>query len=106
MSDTGFLDFPQAARRLGVSLRLLRHAIRSGRVPAPPHGGATAKLPSDWFDSAKAAIEASPGAMRSGIAQKVPAFARYEGTSAWRKYPVRVRGYARFKAAARHATPG
>lgn len=29
---------------------------------------------------------------------KVPAFARYEGTSAWRKYRRRVRAYARFRA--------
>jgi hypothetical protein len=32
--------------------------------------------------------------------QKVPAFARYEGTSAWRKNRRRVREYARFRAAA------
>ena len=36
--------------------------------------------------------------------QKVPAFARYEGTSAWTKYRRRVREYARFKAAAKLAT--
>ena len=30
--------------------------------------------------------------------KKVPAFARYEGTSAWRKDRRRVRAYARFKA--------
>ena len=35
--------------------------------------------------------------------QKVSAFARYEGTSAWRKYPNRVREYARFRAAAKQA---
>ena len=32
--------------------------------------------------------------------QKVPPFARYEGTSAWRKYRRRAREYARFRAAA------
>lgn len=32
--------------------------------------------------------------------QKVPPFARYEGTSAWRKNRRRVREYARFRAAA------
>ncbi len=31
--------------------------------------------------------------------QKVPAFARYEGTSAWHKDRRRVRAYALFKAA-------
>ena len=35
--------------------------------------------------------------------QKVPAFARYEGTSAWKKYRRRVRAYARFRAAAKPA---
>jgi len=33
--------------------------------------------------------------------QKVPAFARYKGTSAWRKDRRRVREYARFRAAAK-----
>jgi hypothetical protein len=32
--------------------------------------------------------------------QKVPPFARYEGTSAWKKDRKRVRAYARFRAAA------
>ncbi len=31
--------------------------------------------------------------------QKVPAFARYKGTSAWRKDRRRVRAYALFRAA-------
>lgn len=38
---------------------------------------------------------------------KVPPFARYKGTSAWRKYKVRVKEYAAYraktKAAAAHA---
>ncbi len=43
--------------------------------------------------------------------QKVAPFARYEGTSAWRKNRRRVREYARFRAAADRAgqnpaTPG
>jgi hypothetical protein len=33
--------------------------------------------------------------------QKVPAFARYVGTSAWRKDRRRVREYAQFRAAAK-----
>ena len=32
--------------------------------------------------------------------QKVPPFARFKGTSAWRKYRRRAREYARFRAAA------
>ncbi len=35
---------------------------------------------------------------------KVPPFARYEGTSAWRKNRRRVREYARFRAAANRTT--
>ena len=34
---------------------------------------------------------------------KVPAFARFEETSAWKKYRGRARAYARFRAAARLA---
>ena len=30
---------------------------------------------------------------------KVPPFARYEGTSAWRKYPRKVKAYALYQAA-------
>ena len=30
---------------------------------------------------------------------KVPPFARYEGTSAWRKYPRKVKAYALYRAA-------
>ncbi len=35
---------------------------------------------------------------------KVPAFARYVGTSAWRKDRRRVRAYAQFLAAAKQAS--
>ena len=35
--------------------------------------------------------------------QKVPPFARYEGTSAWTKNRRRAREYARFRAAAKRA---
>ncbi len=97
MSDTNPLGFPQAARRLGVPVRILRQAIRAGRVPAPPQVGATAALPPEWLDAAQAAVKAQP--LRRSSGQKVPPFARYKGTSAWRKYTVRVRAYARFRAA-------
>ena len=50
------------------------------------------------------AVPSLPKAARFGSPrQKVPAFARYEGTSAWRKYPRRAREYARFRAAAKQA---
>ena len=38
--------------------------------------------------------------------QKVPAFARYQGTSAWKKYRLRARAYARVQAAERAAVKG
>jgi hypothetical protein len=100
MTDTSTLGFPEAARRLGVSLRVLRHAIRAGKVPAPKHSAATAKLTEAWFDSVLKAVDASPTALIRTSAHKVPPFARYEGTSAWRKYTNRVREYAAFRAAA------
>ena len=93
------IGFPEAARRLGVPLRVLRGAIRSGRIPAPPDQSAVAGIPATWVDSARAAVEASPKALIRASAQKVAPFARYEGTSAWRKYTNRVREFAHFQAA-------
>jgi hypothetical protein len=100
MSETSKLSFPEAARRFGVTVRVLRSAIRAGRLPAPPQLSATAILPAEWLASAQAAVAASPKALSQGTTQKVPAFARYKGTSVWRKYPARVREYARFCAMA------
>jgi hypothetical protein len=100
MNETSKLSFPEAARRFGVTIRVLRRAIRTGRLPAPPHLTATASLPAEWFASAQAAVAASPKALSQSTTQKTPAFARYEGTSAWRKYSNRVRDYARFRATA------
>ncbi len=100
MSDTSRLGFPDAARSLGVPVRVLRSAIRAGKIPAPPQAGATAVLPAAWLDSVRAAVAAQPKALARSLPQKVPAFARYEGTSAWRKYTKRVHEFYRFKAAA------
>jgi hypothetical protein len=100
MNETSKLGFPEAARRLGVTVVVLRRAIRTGRLPAPPDLSATATLPAEWLASAEAAAAASPKVLSRGTTQKTPAFARYEGTSAWRKYANRVRDYARFRAAA------
>ena len=100
MSDTPVLGLPEAARHLGVSVRALRHAIRTGALPAPTGLTATAALPAGWLESAQAASEASPKLFRSAAKQRVPAFARYEGTSAWRKYRNRVREFNTFQAAA------
>jgi hypothetical protein len=99
MSDTT-IGFPEAARRLGVPLRVLRQAIRTGKIPAPPNQAATASLPAAWLAGAEAAVNASPKALSRSFSQKVPPFARYEGTSAWRKYTNRVREYALFRAKA------
>jgi hypothetical protein len=99
MSDAGFVGFPEAARRLGVTVGVLRRAIRGGRVPAPPVVSAIARLPEDWLAGVKAAAAADPGVFVGTRRQKVAAFARYEGTSAWRKYANRVREHAHFVAA-------
>lgn len=40
---------------------------------------------------------------RKAARQKVPPFARYKGTSAWKKNRRRVRAYAAFRAAASQA---
>ncbi len=45
----------------------------------------------------------TPAPPRRPARQKVPAFARYEGTSAWHKDRRRMRAYARFKAAQKQA---
>ena len=94
MSNTSTLGLPEAARRLGVSLRVLRHAIRVGDIPAPANLPATVALSSEWLASAKATAEANPKALSRSFHQRVPAFARYEVTSAWHKHPNRVRAYA------------
>jgi hypothetical protein len=96
MNDT--VGFPEAARRLGVPLRVLRRAIRAGRLPAPPSLAATASIPADWLQSAETAAAASPKVLSRSAPQKIPAFARYKGTSAWRKYTNRVQAYATFQA--------
>ncbi len=100
MTDTSPLGLPEAARRLGVPVRVLRHAMRTGKVPAPARVTATITLSAEWLASVEAAVAASPNALGRSFTQKVPPFARYRGTSAWRKYTNRVREYTRFYAAA------
>ena len=100
MSDTSFIGLPEAARRLGVSVRVLRRSIRSGHIPAPPGLTAVTPLTAEWLSRAQAEVAASPGLFSAARKQKIPAFARYEGTSAWHKYRRRVRAYARFRDAA------
>jgi len=91
--------FPEAAARLGVSLRVLRHAIRAGKIPAPAENSAVARLSPEWLAGAQEAAEKNPAALNRAFTQKIPPFARYAGTSAWRKYAVRVRAHAHFQAA-------
>ncbi len=100
MSDTTPIGLPAAARHLGVPVRVLRRAIRAGKIPAPAKLTATSSLSPEWLSSAEAAVKASPNALSRAPRQKVPAYARYEGTSAWHKHRVRVRAYARFRAEA------
>ncbi len=91
------LNFPAAARHLGVPVRVLRRAIRTGKIQAPANLNALSHLSQDWLASAQAAVTASPKVL-SVFPQRVPAFARYEGTSAFRKYPTRVREFNAHKA--------
>ena len=99
MSDISNFGLPEAAHHLGVPVRVLRRAIRAGTIPAPAGLTATSTLSAEWLESAKATLEASPKAFSSTAPQRVPAFARYEGTSAWRKYAKRVREYNHYRAA-------
>ncbi len=99
MSDTATIGLPEAARRLGITVRALRQAMRAGKVPAPAHLTATTPLTLEWLKSVYAAADARPDAFGQAVRQKVPAFARFEGTSAWRQYHNRAREYARFTAA-------
>lgn len=49
----------------------------------------------------------APAASRYGTPrQKVPPFARFKGTSAWKKYSRRAREYALFRAASGQAAQG
>ena len=98
MSDTTQIGLPEAARHLGVTIRVLRRAIRAGALPSPGPMAATAVLYPEWVAGARQAAKAAPKSLRRGGKQKVPAFARYEGTSAWRKYTNRVRAFNAFRA--------
>ncbi len=100
MSDTQF-NLQSAAQRLGVPVRSLRTAIRAGKLPAPPSLAATAAVPADWFAGVRSTLETSHDAVRNLRPRKVPAFARFEGTSFYTKFRVRARAYRAFKAASR-----
>ena len=91
------LSLPAAASHLGVPVRVLRRAIRMGNIPAPATLNALSLLSQEWFASVQLAVAANPKALKV-YPQKVPAFARYEGTSCFRKYPNRVREYNAHKA--------
>lgn len=97
MNDTIMFGFPEAAARLGMPLRVLRKAIRAGRLPAPANNTATAILSAEWLSSVEAKIKAEPSALNRIVSQKVAPFARYEGTSCWRKYPNRVNDFYAFQ---------
>jgi hypothetical protein len=103
MTETTTFGLSEAARRLGVPIRVLRRAMRDGRIPAPARLTATVSLSAEWLSAVQAAAAASPKALSRNNQQKVPAFARYKGTSAWHKYRVRVREYADFRAKANQA---
>ena len=91
------LSLPDAASHLGVPVRVLRRAIRLGTIPAPANLNALSLLSKEWLDSVHSAVAANPKALKV-FPQKVPAFARYVGTSCFRKYPNRVREFNANKA--------
>jgi hypothetical protein len=103
MTETTAISLPEAARHFGVSVRQLRLAIWKGRIPSPGDVTATTLLTSEWVGSVEKALEAEPQAFTGLFRQKEPAFARFEGTSAWQKYGHRAREYAKFKTGLRHA---
>jgi hypothetical protein len=102
MSETP-LNLHDAALRLGVPVRTLRHAIRAGKLPAPPSLSASAAVPADWLANIRSTLEASHDPVRNLRRPKVPAFARFEGTSFFTKFRVRARAYRRFRAGAQNA---
>ncbi len=97
MSDSITISLHEAAHQLDLPVRVLRRAIRSGAVTASGKLGATAPVPVEWLANVQTVIDSDPKAFRRGGVQKVPAFARYVGTSAWRKYANRVREYNHFR---------
>ncbi len=60
MNDTSNFGFPAAAQQLGVSLRVLRHAIRTGKIAAPAQNTATARLTGAWLAEASKAVAEQP----------------------------------------------
>ena len=100
MTDTSNFGFPEAARQLGVSLRVLRHAIRAGKIAAPAQNTATASLSAEWLAGARKAAAEKP-LSRALKPRKAAPFAHYEGTSCWRKYGSRVRAYNHYHATAK-----
>jgi hypothetical protein len=97
------IGLPEAARHFGVSVRVLRDAIRAGRLPALPGLSATVSIPAEWLAEADAAIAEKPKVFSRAATQKVPAFARFEGTSFFHKFRRRARAYAEHQAALRAA---
>jgi hypothetical protein len=97
MTATAQVGLQQAATTLGVTIGDLRRALRTGRLPAVPNLTATSVLSADWIAQAEAAASSPATFSRAGT-QKVPAFARFKGTSAWQKYKNRARQYAAHRA--------
>ncbi len=76
----------EAAARLSVPLWVLRRSIFEGRVPAPPQKGALAHVTAEWVKSVAAAAAAEPAKVLSRTRrQSVEPFARYQGTSVWKR---------------------
>lgn len=102
MSDAT-IPLPEAARRLGLSPRQLRTAVRAGALPAPPEMHALAAVPESWLSTALTAVAADPAVVAAVHRQAEPDFAHFRGTSFWTKFRVRARAYRRFIAEQRQA---
>jgi hypothetical protein len=100
---TAPIGLPEAARHFHVSIRVLRDAIRAGRLPALPHLTATMAISPAWLAEADKAVAASPKVFSRASTQKVPAFAHFEGTSFFHKFRRRARAYRAHVAALRAA---
>lgn len=85
--DGTAITLQQAAQQLGVSLRTLQRAVFEGRVPAPPQQGALTWVSPAWVGEVGQHVEKADENIFGRVhRQKVKPFARYEGTSAWKKH--------------------
>jgi hypothetical protein len=98
MTENSTLGLPEAAQKLGVSLRVLRRAMRAGTIAAPANLTATSTLSAEWLASARDAAARDPSVLSRSFLQRVPPYARYKGTSVWHQYHAKVRAHRWYRA--------